>query len=379
LASDDAIEAAFDLSGLIYDAALDPELWQEVLERISSYTGGSAAALTSHDVVRREGRFHFIWGDNPEYSRSYAETYVRLNPILPHLLMLKPGDTMIATRWVPPQELHRTRFYLEWQKPQDYADNVGAMVERSGSILTMLNTAFVTRAAHAVFEAERRMALIVPHVRRAVAIGQAIEMSRIEAETLGDAVDAIGAAVYLVRGGGEVVRANPAGRELIADGSLFRPIKDKLVPEERGRDHSLSKAIETAAAGAHLPGGAIPLTDRNGTRYVAHVLPLTSGSRQRAGLITGAAVAVFVHRAVMDCVFPIEAVSRIFDLSQAELRVLATMLEVGPPSEIAPVLGVSEATVRTHLRRLFEKTGTSRQADLVKLVAGYASPIVSPT
>ena len=42
------------------------------------------------------------------------------------------------------------------------------------------------------------------------------------------------------------------------------------------------------------------------------------------------------------------------------------------------MLGVSEATVRTHLRRLFGRTGTSRQADLVKLVAGYANPVVAP-
>jgi len=39
------------------------------------------------------------------------------------------------------------------------------------------------------------------------------------------------------------------------------------------------------------------------------------------------------------------------------------------------VLGLSVPTVKTHLRRLFEKTGTKRQADLIKLVAGYMSPI----
>jgi DNA-binding CsgD family transcriptional regulator len=33
--------------------------------------------------------------------------------------------------------------------------------------------------------------------------------------------------------------------------------------------------------------------------------------------------------------------------------------------------------VTTHLPRLFAKTGTERQADLVKLVAGYASPLVN--
>jgi hypothetical protein len=36
---------------------------------------------------------------------------------------------------------------------------------------------------------------------------------------------------------------------------------------------------------------------------------------------------------------------------------------------VAPVLGNAETTARTHLRHLFEKTGTGRQADLVKIVA----------
>ena len=60
------------------------------------------------------------------------------------------------------------------------------------------------------------------------------------------------------------------------------------------------------------------------------------------------------------------------------LRVLTGILELGAPSEVAPMLGISEATVRTHLRRLYEKTGTGRQADLVKLVAGYANPVAAP-
>ena len=45
--------------------------------------------------------------------------------------------------------------------------------------------------------------------------------------------------------------------------------------------------------------------------------------------------------------------------------------------ETAEALGIGEATVKTHLHRLFGKTGTSRQADLVKLVAGFSSPLVN--
>ncbi|MGB8758959.1 MAG: LuxR C-terminal-related transcriptional regulator, partial [Pseudolabrys sp.] len=43
--------------------------------------------------------------------------------------------------------------------------------------------------------------------------------------------------------------------------------------------------------------------------------------------------------------------------------------------EVAVALGVADSTVKTHVGRLFEKTGASRQADLVKLVAGYSTPL----
>jgi DNA-binding NarL/FixJ family response regulator len=58
------------------------------------------------------------------------------------------------------------------------------------------------------------------------------------------------------------------------------------------------------------------------------------------------------------------------------MRVLVMMVEVGGVPEVAPVLGISATTVKTHLQRIFEKTGARRQADLVKIVAGYMSPLV---
>jgi DNA-binding CsgD family transcriptional regulator len=58
------------------------------------------------------------------------------------------------------------------------------------------------------------------------------------------------------------------------------------------------------------------------------------------------------------------------------LRVLLAIVEVGGVPEVAPALGVAESTVKTHLGRLFLKTGAGRQADLVKIVAGYATPLI---
>jgi hypothetical protein len=55
---------------------------------------------------------------------------------------------------------------------------------------------------------------------------------------------------------------------------------------------------------------------------------------------------------------------------------LFAIIEVGGVSEVAEVLGIGEGTVKTHLHHLFEKTGASRQAELVKLVAGYANVLL---
>jgi DNA-binding CsgD family transcriptional regulator len=85
---------------------------------------------------------------------------------------------------------------------------------------------------------------------------------------------------------------------------------------------------------------------------------------------------VFVQKAALDLPSPPEAIAKEFRLTPAELRVLFAIVEVGGVADVAAVLGISEGTVKTHLHRLFEKTGTSRQAELVKLVAGYSNALL---
>jgi DNA-binding CsgD family transcriptional regulator len=72
---------------------------------------------------------------------------------------------------------------------------------------------------------------------------------------------------------------------------------------------------------------------------------------------------------------PLETIANLYKLTPAEMRVLMMIIEVGGVPKIAPVLGVSERAVKTHLTHVFEKTGTLRQVDLVKLVAGYMNPL----
>jgi DNA-binding CsgD family transcriptional regulator len=81
---------------------------------------------------------------------------------------------------------------------------------------------------------------------------------------------------------------------------------------------------------------------------------------------------VFIRKAGLELPSPPEAVANQFKLTSAEVRVLFAIVQIGGVPDVAPVLGVSEQTVKSHLHRIYEKTDTRRQADLVKLVASYA-------
>jgi DNA-binding CsgD family transcriptional regulator len=74
---------------------------------------------------------------------------------------------------------------------------------------------------------------------------------------------------------------------------------------------------------------------------------------------------------------PQEVIAKLYKLTPTELRVLFAIVQVGGVPEVAEAMGISSSTVKTHLRRLFAKTGTDRQADLVKLVAAYANPLIT--
>ena len=70
-------------------------------------------------------------------------------------------------------------------------------------------------------------------------------------------------------------------------------------------------------------------------------------------------------------------IARRYALTPMELRVLLGIVDVGGVPECAEALGVAQTTVKWHLGHLFQKTGTARQADLVKLVAGFSNPLLA--
>ena len=103
---------------------------------------------------------------------------------------------------------------------------------------------------------------------------------------------------------------------------------------------------------------------------------MTSGARRLAGIAYSATAALFICKVATETPSPPEIIARAYNLTPSELRVLLAIVEVGGVPQTSAALGVAECTIKTHLGRLFVKTGAGRQADLVKIVAGFATPLL---
>jgi DNA-binding CsgD family transcriptional regulator len=100
---------------------------------------------------------------------------------------------------------------------------------------------------------------------------------------------------------------------------------------------------------------------------VAHVVPI----RRRAGDVFSAASCMLVITALSAGASPQAAlIQALFDLTPAEARVAQAIAGGAQPAEIAKQQGVRIETVRTQMKGVFAKTGTARQAELALLLSG---------
>lgn len=62
----------------------------------------------------------------------------------------------------------------------------------------------------------------------------------------------------------------------------------------------------------------------------------------------------------------------LFDLTPREFAVASALLEGHSLESLSRALGISRNTARVHLQALFRKTGTNRQADVVRVLGTVA-------
>ena len=329
--------------------------------------------------MAKRGGCYFTEGDqDPFYRQVYFDKYIKLDPFTMTQFVVDVEEPKSFLDVLPHAELVQTRIYKEWAQPQGVVDALMCLIDRSVTSVGFM-VVFRNERDGFVDDATRRRArLVIPHIRRATLIGKVVDLRKAEAASFADTLDGIDAGMFLVDPTGRLVHANAAGHAMLTETDVLRATGGHLALNDPQADQALAETFATTGDGdaaVGIKGVAVPIVALNGERYVAHVLPLTSGARRQAGATYRAAAALFVHKAALETPSPPQAIAEAYRLTAMELRVLLAIVEVGGVPEVAEALGVAESTIKTHLGRIFAKTNSSRQADLVKLVAGFASPL----
>lgn len=263
-------------------------------------------------------------------------------------------------------------------RPQRYLDNVISNIDTTTEQYAFFAVAWDERNGLVDILSRRRMELLVLHVRRAVLIGKLVDVCRTEASTSAALLDRIACGVFLVDLTGKIIRCNQSADALLDDGDVVSCSRGRFGAVDRRADGKFCDFLASAGAAGEISDGtrvSLSLTGRSGREYLMHLLPLNEARRRRTFDSERADAAIFIRPAEMDTPSGLALLARRHRLTPREAEVLHGIVEVGGVPEVAASLGMGVRTVKTHLHSVFAKTGTDRQAELVRLVAGFAKSV----
>ena len=154
-------ERLSSLIGDIYDAAIDPTLWVDVLGRTKNFIGGQAAALAWKDAVAKRGDSYYDdSGISPYYRQLYFDKYVKMDPCTTGQFFAEIGEPIATSDLIPYEEFLQTRLYKEWARPQGLVDAALAVLDKSVTNISFL--ALFRHQRNGLFddEARRRIRLL---------------------------------------------------------------------------------------------------------------------------------------------------------------------------------------------------------------------------
>jgi DNA-binding CsgD family transcriptional regulator len=375
-------EALSALIGAIYDAALDADVWPDALGKSAKYLSGVGALLFTKDATTRSFALHHADARlDPGFVKLYAEKYSKIDPSTNAHYFADMGEPVSMIDFGPIDEFRTTRIYREWAQPQGLVDFLTVSIDKNATTVAMYGLFRHERQGLVDDDTRRRTRLIAPHIRRAVLIGRAIDLKAAQAASFADAFDRLSSAMLFIDTTGRIVHANAAAHKMLTDGNVLRAAPGaRITSNDPNLGEALRKIFEDAGKGDSalgIQGIAFPIIARDGENYVGHVLPLTSGARTKTGSAFAAAAVLLVQKAELATPAAPEVLAKTFKLTPTELRILLAVTEFGGVAEIADSFGISETTVKFHLKSLFDKTGVRRQTELVKLLAGFTTPLAS--
>jgi DNA-binding CsgD family transcriptional regulator len=362
----------------IYRAALAPEQWPEFLEGLRCHLRLASVSLVFRHPGEDDRGIITSVGADEHYGDTYRSHYYKLNPWLPWGQVAQEGRAVLADSVLPQSELRRTEFYNDWLRPQGLAHLFTTFLCHPGQREPVAELGGLRAEGAGPLQDEDLVPvrMLVPHLQRALAIHSRVQGAEMRAGAAEEALDRIAGGVILLDERGAAIATN-----LTADRILV--MEDGLVMDRDGPSASTSKQtgeLRRAVAGAAKTGasqgedvGAVMRLERPSGRQALEVVVTPIRCESSPLFDRRAAAAIFVAEPDSQLDRPPERLCQLYGFTPLEAEVASRMVKGMDVADISGDLGITIHTVRGHLKRLFAKTGTHRQPDLIRvLLTGLA-------
>lgn len=369
-----------DLTSVIREAGTNPSLWEMLLPTISGAFPGLKSTIHFEDPGGSPHRTAYVDGIDRAAVESYGAHYGGLNPWNPFWATTAPFHAHVSDDVAPAATYKGTEFYNDWLRPLGEADSaVGMKILTNGPGFGALSLHYGPRLAESYNKSLGHVIQsIAGPMRNALALNRRLLENAPLPAPLETVIEAFDEPSFLLDQSGQVRLHNALAQDLLRSQTLARIDRGGRLDL---RDRSAGRRLAEALGGIVVPG--LQGGSRTPTTFV-----LRSESGDVEGFIKVLSVAtsegalrgnaymfppnMFALVTIYPRTKPIGGVASLqsaFGLTAAEAR-LANRLRHGESlSDVAEAAGISRETVRQHLKSIFLKTGTNRQAELVLLLS----------
>lgn len=342
----------------IYEAATDVERWPVVLQTIADAFGAREASLSG--VSPQSVPWLLAPRTDPAFLQSYGQHYHSLNLFWEQMTRV-PIGTAVTDRMVLAKEtLHSSQFFNEWSRPQNYLSVMGAtlLVEDEWRVEFVVPGKNEFEPKHL-----KLYNAIAPHLKRAMQLNRRLQCAAINQIYSFAALDSLEQGTLIVDGHARVLFANKAAERSFHEG--LKVVEGRLCGDLPSETANLHSAIASPVGTANDVRGHIEIScGPQRAPLSLLVVPLRSG----LDWIARYQQAAIVFITEPDNTAHNQQLRKRHGLTRAEAALVHEMLKGGSMQAIADRLNIRITTARTHLHRIFVKTGATGQADLMRLV-----------
>jgi DNA-binding CsgD family transcriptional regulator len=364
-----------NLVSAIYDAALDAKSWPDALGLLADTLGATGGGLLHQNLVTGKGTM-FNARTDPRFSYLYNQHYHQLNVLPKRAGSQQVGCCLTDRMILPKNEFVMTEFYNDYLKPFNVQGVLKIYVHADETYESYLS--FGSRSNRQDWEAEHveLLSTLAAHLVCAVQVKRRLESARLDEGAL-DVLQHLSEAVAITDGEGRPVFLNRAAEAVVAQADGIA-IKDRRLQVGNGFQTALlQKMIAAAARGEVRPPRESTLILRRPSLRRAYRLFVAPIRRTRSWFLSETSGAiVFIRdpdagRPNADRTY----LRDLYGLTPTETELAVTLMQGDGLTEAAEALGIATSTAKSHLKRIFEKTGTHRQAQLVRLAAEIGSVV----